>query len=95
MTAKKEALKVLCDSIYGLEISQILIDLVQEKVEPLLQKIELPTSEQVGAVSYRVDILHEVFNPLLDPDYKFITALLKAVDELSAEMDANDKILIF
>jgi hypothetical protein len=92
MTLKEKAVKDIAAEIYDADIKQILIDFVQETVEPILNKDPL-TSEDVGAAHYNADILLEAYNPEFKKDIDILTRLENALGEWQKDIEETNKIL--
>jgi hypothetical protein len=93
MTTYQRRVKELCDSMYGKDLQQITIDLIQDAIEPLLDIEAMVTRDCVGASAYDVSILLEVFNPKFGLDIMLLSKLDKALDEWSNDIEQTNIIL--
>lgn len=99
MTTFEKNVKSICDEVYDLSTSQIVIDLVQEEVEELLNKEgenserASPTRDEVGSLSYQCGLLLEVYNPKLVRDIDILTRLRVALNEWATDIENTNKAL--
>lgn len=100
MTAIEKRVKDIVDEVLQMHAQQIVIDLVQDEIEPLIGKREDvtgkvggPTRDEVGAAAYMTDILLEVFNPKFEKDIDILKRLSSALTEWSNDIEATNVLL--
>lgn len=87
----KDKVNAACSKIWEFGYSQIVIDLVQDTIEPLLE--EEVIRNQISAAVYDCGLLLDVFNPELTKDIALLTELQNALSEWEGQHEFVNKTL--
>jgi hypothetical protein len=93
MSTHKEKVKEISDRIHTFGYKQIVIDLIEEWIEPLLIFNEEMTGDDLGAAAYTTSTLLEVFDCRYEKDVALLTELDRALNEWLADHDFVNKTL--
>lgn len=88
---KKEEVAEIANKITP-EHTQIVIDLFQDDLEDMLSQEDV-TPDDIGAFSYNVGNLKDVFNPKFGKDIELLTDLEKALDDWLIDREFVNKSL--
>jgi len=92
MKVVKQKVKDICEEVYKFGFSQIIIDLVQDDIEDLLEDDDI-LRDDIGATTYVISLLLEVYNPALEKDVDFLQRLEKALRDWQSEYEEINRLL--
>jgi hypothetical protein len=92
MIAVKQTVKDICEEVYKIGFQQIVIDLVQDELEPLIECEDI-SRDDIGAAAYDVSILLDVYNPEFEKDIDLLTRLKLALNDWEHQHEQVNKIL--
>lgn len=79
MIQSKKRVKDICDQLFHVKPSQIVIDLVQDEIEELLTEDDV-TPDQIGAEIYGINNLLAVYNPEFGDDINYLSLLCNTLN---------------
>lgn len=92
MLQSRQQVKDLCDQLMQRHPEQILIDLVQDKIEELVTEDDV-TPDDIGAMAYECSILLDIYNPGFEGDVKYLIELKTALNNWEADATFANKTL--
>lgn len=74
MIQSKQNVKNICDQLMSANLSQVVIDLVQEEVEEVLYS-DNTTPDKISRLIYLIQLLMEIYNPDFERDIEYLMQL--------------------
>ena len=94
MTKYKEKVKDLCDKVYTKTgYPQIIIDLVQETIEPLFYPEQPLKRDDVAAVNYDIGLIEEILNPVFEITVIWLKEMSLQITAWEQDIEWNNGVL--
>lgn len=94
MIQYKQKIKELCDQVYARNhFPQIVIDLVQENIEPLLHPDEPLRRDDVGSVNYHIGLIEDILNPSFEETKVWLKEMREQIDIWNNDIEWTNSVL--